>query len=271
MRRSPQYAVLLTVIALPTCHRKAPAPDPGAVALAESSDAIKEQALKDLQSDVLTLRTQLSIVSVLAQAAQAKTAATGAAPKPGKIDAALYTCERVALASRALADDARAQSLLGEADSMCAYQAPLAAGEQRLSVLEARTGGDAPRSAPADCGAIRDALTRVGQKYKTDAKLAELIRRFKTDCPHVRLGGGGTRVERASFSGSSSSSGSASRGPDPEACRRRCDDTAFSCRAGCQYCGSCTNDKTWEWCNATCNSCKQGCEQNEKFCKASCG
>jgi hypothetical protein len=210
----------------------------------------------------------MSIVTALAQAAQTKTPPPGASPKPGKLDAALYTCERVALATRALSDDARAQSLLGEADAMCSYQAPLAAGEQRLAALEAHVGTEPPRTAPADCGAIRDVLVRVGPKYKADPKLAELIRRFKIDCPHVRLGGS-TRLERASFSAPSF------HAPDPgaarDACRRRCDDTAFSCRASCQYCGTCTTDKTWEWCNATCNNCKQGCEQAEKFCQASCG
>lgn len=46
---------------------------------------------------------------------------------------------------------------------------------------------------------------------------------------------------------------------------------SFDCRARCQYCGSCTTDKTWDQCNAICNGCKQGCEQNERFCQAACG
>jgi hypothetical protein len=53
-------------------------------------------------------------------------------------------------------------------------------------------------------------------------------------------------------------------------CRDKCDSAAFSCRSSCQYCGSCLTSMTWDECNRICNTCKQGCEQNEKFCESSC-
>jgi hypothetical protein len=263
--RFSAIAALLSTFTIPTCHKKVPPPpEPGALLVAAGVDEIREQALRDLQGDVLLLRTQLAVVSAV-QLAPGKIATPGPA---AKIDAALYTCDRVALASRALNGEARAQSLLGDADTLCGYQVPLAASQRRLVALEAMPVAGT-RAATADCGPIRDAIARVSVKYRTDEQVADLLRRFKAACPHVRLSGHPDRVNASSSSSSSSSS--APRGPDPSECRRRCDDTAFSCRGSCQYCGSCTSDKTWDWCHATCNSCRSSCEQNEKFCRASCG
>src|SRR5438876_301952 len=84
--------------------------------------------------------------------------------------------------------------------------------------------------------------------------------------------GGGAR----GGGGGSSRGGSSSRGPDPSQqrseCRTRCDRAAWDCSSRCQYCGGCpTGTMTWDQCNNTCNSCRQGCDQNERFCKAACG
>ncbi len=252
---------------LAACHKKPPADDAQAV-LGAASDAVKEQAMKDLQNDILLLRTQLAIIN---GAPPPNAPRPPAAVQAARVNAALYTCERLAIASKELSDDARMQATLGEADSLCAYQAPLAAGELKLAALESARGAEPTlKSAPVECGPIRDALNRVGAKYKTDAKLAELVKRFKAECPRMRLGA--ARPERASSGGGGGGGGGGvNRDAQRSDCKRRCDDASFDCRSRCQYCGSCTSDKTWEWCNATCNNCKQGCEQNERFCQAGCG
>ena len=192
--------------------------------------------MRDLQTDVALLKTQLAVMPIPASRA----------------NAALYTCDRLALAQKELTQDANAQSLLGEADSLCAYKAPLAAAGARLA------------EGKPDCLGLRDVLGRVGVKYRNDAQVEAVVTTFKGSCPKVRL-----------FAARSSSRSTSPSAPDTsgqrDACKKRCDDAAFSCRSSCQYCGSCTTDKTWEWCNATCNNCKQGCEQNEKFCQSACG
>jgi hypothetical protein len=265
-RLRPLGCTLACALALAACKKPEPPGEAArAATLAGIADAVKEQALRDLQNDVVLLKAQLGVVTAMATAA----AAEKPPARAGRVDAALYTCERLALAGRELADDARAQALLGEADALCAYQAPMAAGELKLAALQATRGAEPPpKSAPADCGPIRDALNKVGAKYRNDSKIVELFGRFKTDCPRMRLFAT-ARAERPSSSGGGSSA------PDPrvqrDACKKRCDDASFDCRSRCMYCGSCTSDKTWEWCNATCNSCKQGCEQNERFCQSSCG
>src|SRR5688572_10627952 len=271
--RSPVYMLAVTLAMPAWCRPKQKdAAKVAEQAVAEAREVVRDQAWKDLQADLTVVKTELKAVSELALSKSASPQQRGA-----RASAALYSCERLALASRELSDDARAQAKLGEADTLCAYQAPLAAGEARLAVLESARGtSDPPRAAPPECGGIKEALGKVGAKYRNDAKLIELAGRFKTDCPRVKLFGGHSERSSSSSSSSSgsSSSGSGSR-PDPGAqrqeCRQRCDSAAFSCRASCQYCGSCTNDKTLEWCHATCNNCKSECEQNEKFCMASCG
>ena len=263
MRRSRWLGCLL---ALAACKKATPPPAPTPPATADiAADAVKEQALRDLQNDIILIKAQLAALTPIALGAAAKPA-VHVEIRPVQINTAIYLCDRLAIASRELADDARAQPLLGEADALCAYQVPLAAGEHKLVALETTRGAEPPpKSAPSDCGPIRDALARVGAKYKNDAKLADLVRRFKTDCPRMRLASP-ARVERT-YASAPAPDLSAQR----DACRKRCDDAAFDCRSRCQYCGSCTSDKTWEWCNATCNNCRQGCEQNERFCQASCG
>jgi hypothetical protein len=235
---------LLIFILLAACH-KSKAPDPVAAAEKTVADAIKDQALRDLQNDVILLRAQLSALTI----------------PIGRANAALYTCDRLALAQKEVADDARAQALIGEADSLCAYKAPLAAAEARLS-----STNEAKSDAKSDCGSIRDVVNRVGAKYRNDPQVTALVARFKSGCPKTKLFV--VRSER-------SYAPSAPSQPDPraqrDACKRRCDDAAFSCRGSCSYCYGCTTDKTQEWCTSTCNTCKQGCEQNEKFCQAQCG
>jgi hypothetical protein len=230
---------ILCLFVLSACH-KSKAPDPVAEAQKLVIDQIKEQAFRDLQNDVMQLRLQLATVPI----------------PVGRAGAALYICDRLALAQKEVADDARAQALIGEADSLCAYRAPLAAAEARLTSTEAKP----------DCASTRDLFNRVGVKYRNDAQVAALVAKFKSGCPKIRLFV--THVERSYTS-------SAPSQPDPraqrDACKKRCDDAAFSCRGSCSYCYGCTTDRTQEWCTQTCNTCKQGCEQNEKFCQAQCG
>ncbi len=57
---------------------------------------------------------------------------------------------------------------------------------------------------------------------------------------------------------------------EESACNSKCDDAQFSCWSGCQYCGSCVTSMTSEECNRICNTCRDGCERNEKFCEATC-
>jgi hypothetical protein len=266
MRR---YRFLCLSLALVACH-KAPLPATSTStgpAAPSVEDVLKELALRDLQNDIVLIKAQLAALTPLATAAVGKSSTVTVNIRPVQVSTTLYLCDRLAVASHELADDARAQPLLGEADALCAFQVPLAVGERRLFALESTRGADAPpKTLPPDCTPVRDALLRVGAKYKNDPKLAELIKRFKIDCPRLRLASA-ARPERAVASAGSTVDLSAQQ----NACRKRCDDASFRCRAGCQYCGSCTSDKTWEWCNATCNNCRQGCEQNERFCQASCG
>lgn len=252
------FLVALAAIAPSGCGKKPPAEGKSPETLV--ADALKEQAITDLKNDIALVKMQLGALTQLAAAG-----ALDAPTRAKRASAALYTCDRLAIASKELAEDAGAQALLGEADALCAYQAPLAAGELKLAALTTTMPAEPPKIAPADCGPIRDALNRIGAKYKNDAKLAELVAKFKTQCPRMRLGA--ARPERSYATSPSGPNLDAQRSE----CKRRCDDAAFSCRASCSYCGSCTSDKTWEWCNQTCNTCRQGCEQNEKFCKASCG
>jgi hypothetical protein len=246
----------LLILSLCACHKPKPPSTEAAVAV----EGVKDQAFRDLQNDVQLLRAQLMMVSTAANAAGATQPNAAAVPR-GRAQAALYTCDRLAIAQKQLAEDARAQALLGEADALCAYRAPLLLVDEKLSALDG--SADAPKS---ECLAVRDLFGRVGQKYKNDAQVVAAQARFKIGCPKIKLV---VHVERSSFSSS------APTGPDPraqrDACKKRCDDAAFDCRSRCQYCGSCTTDKTWDWCNATCNSCRQGCEQNERFCQSSCG
>jgi hypothetical protein len=173
----------------------------------------------------------------------------------GGNESPLYACDRLAVAERALADqhDADSERLRTEADQVCGFQVP-------VKLLK-----DVLREGPSGCGRLGNLVPRVQTKFTGDPTLVELVRDLRAICPRPRSLGGSHGHH------GSSGSGSAAAGAQQESCRRRCDDAAFSCRAHCDYCGTCTNDKTWEWCNATCNTCRRGCEQNEQFCKASCG
>jgi hypothetical protein len=261
-----RYRFFCWALAFAAC-RQAPPPAPvdTAQAAAAVDDVVKAQALKDLQNDIILIKAQLAALTPIALAGKSTT--VNVSIRPVQVNTSIYLCDRLAIASRELAGDVNAQALLGEADSLCSYQVPLAASERRLVAVETARGAEAPpKTAPPDCGAIRDVLARVGAKYKDDAKLGDLVKRFKTECPRMRLASP-VRAERSYSSSAPTVNLSAQR----DACRKRCDDASFDCRSRCQYCGSCTTDKTWEWCNATCNNCRQGCEQNERFCQASCG
>src|SRR5262249_55522337 len=120
-------------LALAAC-RKAPPPasNNAAVIATAVSDVVKEQALKDLQNDIVLIKAQLAALTPIALAGAAKSPAVNVSIHPVQVNTAIYLCDRLAVASRELADDARAQPLLGEADALCAYQVPLAAGERRL-------------------------------------------------------------------------------------------------------------------------------------------
>ena len=272
IRTMGRYRFFCWVLALAAC-RKAPPPthsSPAAQAAAAAAavdDVVKAQALKDLQNDIILIKAQLAALTPIALAGAGKSTTVNVSIRPVEVNTSVYLCDRLAIASREVAGEASAQALLGEADSLCSYQVPLIASERRLVAVETARGAEAPpKTAPPDCGAIRDALARVGAKYKSDAKLGDLVKRFKTECPRMRLATP-VRAERSYSSSAPTVNLSAQR----DACRKRCDDASFDCRSRCQYCGSCTTDKTWEWCNATCNNCRQGCEQNERFCQASCG
>jgi hypothetical protein len=80
--------------------------------------------------------------------------------------------------------------------------------------------------------------------------------------PAERVGGGGGRRRFAM----------PRRDCDAESreCDNACDSAQFSCWSSCQYCGSCVTSMTWEECNRICNTCRQGCEQNELFCNRQC-
>jgi hypothetical protein len=108
-------------------------------------------------------------------------------------------------------------------------------------------------------------LQRVGEKYRNDGDMTVLVARFKAHCPHLHP------FAAAHAARASSSVGAVAKEPDHEACRKRCEDAAWSCNTSCPYCGSCTTDKTWEWCNQTCSTCKQSCEHSLASCKAVCG
>jgi len=253
-------ATVAVLLAVGACKRAPAPPSPSSELAKASADAdqlVRDQALEDLQRDLVTLKLQLGAVRDVAMLAAAKET------PPRSSRGALYTCDRVSVAQRVLADVPRAQAALGEAESLCAYQAPLAAAVEQLNGLDKPA---APVAASAvDCASLHDVLQRVGEKYRNDGDMTVLVARFKAHCPHVRP------FSAAHASRASSSASPGAKGPDPEACRQRCKDAAWSCITSCQYCGSCTNDKTWEWCNQTCNTCKQSCEHSEAFCRASCG
>jgi hypothetical protein len=236
------WIVLLLIAA---CHRAPPATGTSVQAEPTLSEPSKAAALRDLRQNIAAVRAAIA-----------------------NQQSPVYATDKLLLAARELGGekDDGVLRLLAEAETVYGHDAPVAWADTKLADAAAH-----PAAKADDCATARQMLDRVSGKYKDDAQVLAIVQRVKASCPRVRSaggssssGGGGTRIDRGSSSGPN-------RAAQRDDCRRRCDDAAFSCRASCQYCGSCTTDKTWEWCNATCNNCKQGCEQNEKFCRAACG
>ena len=229
----------LAAVALAACHR---APTPAARVVAEPvlSDPQKAVAVRDLRDSLAAARAAV---------------AKGQSP--------VYAADKLALAARELdgEKDAGVMALLAEAETVYGHDAPIAWAAHKLDDAAAHADKRVD-----DCAIARAMLERVSGKYKEDAAVLDVAKRVKASCPKVRASHAGARG-----GGGGSSASSAAAGPNREECRRRCDDAAFDCRARCQYCGSCTTDKTWDQCNAICNTCRQGCEQNEGFCRAACG
>jgi hypothetical protein len=228
--------VVAAVVELGACHR-APSPPSGQRVAPEPAlhDPAKAVAVRDLRDALAATRAAIA-----------------------RHESPVYAADKLALAARELDGEMNAgvMALLAEAETVYGHDAPVAWADAKLA--EAAVHPDVRAD---DCAAARSMLDRVSAKYKDDAPVLALKQRVKGQCPHVRS----SHVTPAA----------SNRPPDRAAtrdeCRRRCDDAAFDCRASCQYCGSCTTDKTWDQCNAICNTCKQGCEQNERFCRSSCG
>ena len=240
--------VALVVFGVAACHRAPPSPS--------SSPIRPEPLLSDPQKVVAVRDLRESLAA--ARAAVAK----GQSP--------VYAADKLALAARELdgEKDAGVLALLAEAETVYGHDAPVAWAGAKIK--DAETHVDKRTD---DCSTARDMLARVSGKYKEEAGVLAVQKRVGATCPKVR--DRSSRPASRSSSSSSGSGGSSSSGPSRAAqrdeCRRRCDDAAFDCRSRCQYCGSCTTDKTWDQCNAICNTCRQGCEQNERFCQSACG
>ncbi len=231
---------VLVLLALAACHRAPSSSSSRVVAEPVLSDPAKAVAVRDLRESLAAARAAV---------------AKGQSP--------VYAADKLALAARELdgEKDAGVMALLAEAETVYGHDAPVAWATHKLddAVAHADKRGD-------DCATARAMLERVSGKYKEDAAVLDVVARVKASCPKVRVARAGARA-----SGGGGGAPGASAGPNREECRRRCDDAAFDCRARCQYCGTCTTDKTWDQCNAICNTCRQGCEQNEGFCRAACG
>ncbi len=241
-------AVIAVLLTAAGC-KKSPTPSESAPAVAAPAvDPDHAIAVADLQHDLASARAAI---------------ASGRNPA--------YALDRMQVATRALSDerDDNVLKLLAEAETVYGLQAPVAYAESKLAAIEkaaAPDGGAGPRA--EDCAAVRDMLNRVGGKFKERSDVNSIVARWKASCPKEMRRGPRDRgsSSSSSFSASSSASNAAAHRDD---CRRRCEDAGFHCRAGCP--SGCTTDLTWEFCNQRNNSCRDGCEQNEKFCRASCG
>lgn len=235
MRTSALVAVTFAVAA---CHRAPPPSGSHVVAEPALADPAKVVAVHDLRESLAAARAAIA-----------------------KHQSPVYATDKLVLAARELdgEKDAGVMALLAEAETVYGHDAPIAWADAKLADAAAHADkrGD-------DCATARAMLDRVSGKYKDDAATLDIVARVKATCPKVR-------AHASSSSRGSSSPSAPDRSAQRDDCRRRCDDAAFSCRASCQYCGSCTTDKTWDQCNNICNTCKQGCEQNERFCQAACG
>jgi hypothetical protein len=246
------FAMLLT-----GCKKAPPAATAGSAAPAAAGiDPDRAVAVDDLKHDLAAAR-----------------AAIAAGKNP------TYALDRMQVAAHALADerDDGVLKLLAEAETVYSLQGPVAYAESKLMAIEksAPPDGGAPAPKPEDCFAVRDMLNRVGAKFNGRTDVQAIVTRWKAACPKElrrgprgergAAGGGGGYSGGSSSTGASAANLAAQRGE----CKRRCEDAGFHCRAGCP--SGCTTDKTWEFCNARNQQCRDGCEQNEKFCKVSCG
>ncbi len=248
----------LAVMALlaAACHRTPPVPGVAAEKPPTLSDPDKQVALRDLQADVATVR-----------------AALAAGKNPG------YACERAAVAARELAGekDEGVLKLLADAETVYGHDAPMAWAESRLK--DAEQNGNNSTVKVADCSSVREMLNRVSVKYQNDYAVLELIKRYKTSCPRVRererfggrASGGGGGGGGSGGGGRSQASLDSQRAQQRSDCLNRCDRAEWDCRTRCMYCGSCVTNMTSEQCQNICDTCRQGCEQNLRFCKSSCG
>jgi hypothetical protein len=184
----------------------------------------------------------------------------------------VYALDRLQLAARELEGekDPGLGALISEAETIYGLQGPVAWADAKLKEAESDAA-----ARPAACTAARDMLNRVSPKFVERSEVQDVVARVKGQCPKVRERSG-VRSAGSSHGGggswsSSSSSQSANQAAQRDECRRRCDDASWRCRSSCTYCYSCTTDRTQEACTQSCNICKQGCEQNEQFCKTSCG
>jgi hypothetical protein len=204
------------------------------------ADPAKQAVLRDLQQDLAAAR-----------------AAIVGQKNP------IYACDRLALAARELSDqrDEGVLKLLADAETVYGLQGPVAWADAKLNEAEAK-----PELKVDDCAAAHDMLNRVATKFAGRAEVLDLVQRYKALCPRLRSPA--ARSERGSSSSSSSSVADRSAQQRSD-CRHRCDEAAFDCNGRCSTCYGCTT--TWEQCNSQCSACKQGCDQNQRFCLASCG
>ncbi|HZS41579.1 MAG TPA: hypothetical protein VFF06_32335 [Polyangia bacterium] len=236
-------ALLLMMLLASGCRRSSE-PASAAVPALALSDPAKQPALRDLVQDLATARAAI---------------AAGKSP--------VYACERLAVAARELAGerDEGVMKLLADAETVYGHEGPMAWAETKIK--EAETSSVDVKT--SDCATVKEMLNRVSAKFKDEGRVLELVKRYKSLCPRARSGGGGGS-SRGGGSSSSSSSAAAERAQQQQRsdCRNRCDRAAWDCSSRCQ-CGGCST--TWEQCNNICNTCRQGCDQNERFCKAACG
>jgi hypothetical protein len=156
--------------------------------------------------------------------------------------------------------------LLADAETVYGHEGPVAWAEAKLKEAETSTA----ETKAGDCGTVKEMLDRVTAKFRLDPQVLDLVKRYKSGCPRARSSGA-PRAERSSSSASSSQAADRARQQRSD-CRARCDSAEWDCSSRCP-CGGCATgpNMTWEQCNNLCNTCRQGCDQNQRFCKAACG
>jgi hypothetical protein len=205
-----------------------------------SADPVKQAALADVQRDLVAAR-----------------AAIAGQRNP------IYACDRLALAAQQLSEekDDGIAKLLADAETVYGLQGPVAWADAKLDDVEREPANKIP-----DCNTVRDMLNRVTAKFKEDSQVIDVMKRFKALCPKMKQPGAS---RRASSGPSPSEIMDQQRRAMRSDCIQRCDHASFDCNSRCSTCYGCS--ATWDECNRLCHSCKQGCEQNERFCRSSCG